>query len=133
MLNQRRQFVYFIAAGGIAAAVNFLSRIAINTWMPYSIAIVLAYLLGMLTAFVLNRAFVFREATNPIHHQAIWFTIINLFAVLQTLGVSLLLAREIFPLLGFGWHRELVAHAIGVATPIITSYIGHKHLSFKIA
>jgi len=120
-------------AGGIAAAVNFLSRIVINAWVPYGTAIVFAYLLGMLTAFVLNRAFVFRGATNPIHHQAIWFTIINLLAVLQTLAVSLLLAREIFPLLGFDWHRELVAHAIGVVTPIVTSYIGHKHLSFKTA
>lgn len=131
MLKEPRQLTYFVLAGGIAAAVNFLTRIALSVWIPYSAAIAIAYLFGMLTAFVLNRAFVFRGATNPMHHQAIWFTLINLLALLQTLAVSLMLARYVFPRLGFNWHRELVAHAIGVATPILTSYIGHKRLSFR--
>ena len=29
------------------------------------------------------------------------------------------------------WHREELAHAAGIATPIFTSYIGHKRLSFR--
>lgn len=131
ILSKHKQLVYFILSGGAAASINFLSRIFLSLWMPFSVAIIVAYIFGMTVAFVLNRCFVFREATNPMHHQAMWFTIINLLAVLQTLAVSLLLARKLFPLLGLDWHRDLIAHAFGVATPILTSYVGHKRLSFK--
>lgn len=126
-----RQFIRFVAVGGIAAVVNFLSRIALNRWMPYAVAILAAYLLGMLTAFVLNRLVVFRNSTNALHEQIFWFCAVNLFAALQTLLVSLLLNDVVFPRLGFQWYAETVAHAIGVAIPIATSFIGHKNFSFR--
>jgi len=120
----------FLIAGGIAACVNFLSRIALNLWMPYAAAIVIAYVLGMITAFVINRAFVFTDANNKLHHQVLWFTAINIAAVLQTLAISLLLAKVIFPRAGFYWHAETLAHAIGIVVPVVTSYLGHKRFSF---
>jgi len=128
---QRKQFLYFILCGGIAAGVNFFSRVLINIWLPYATSIVLAYVLGMITAFVLNRLLVFKETSNPVHHQICWFTVVNLAAVLQTLAVSLLLARIVFPWAGFQWHAETVAHAFGVAVPVLASFVGHKHLSFR--
>jgi putative flippase GtrA len=126
-----RQFIQFIAAGGIAAAINFLSRIALSYRMPYVPAIVIAYVLGMATAFILNRAFVFRRGSNALHHQVFWFSVVNLMAALQTLLVSLLLNDVVFPRIDFQWHTETVAHAIGVAIPVVTSFIGHKRLSFR--
>jgi len=125
------QLTAFAVAGGLAAAANVGSRIVFNRWMPYATAIVLAYVVGMIVAFALNRLFVFRETVNPLHHQAFWFIIVNLAAVLQTLVVSLLLADLVFPHTGFRWHSETVAHAFGVAVPVITSFIGHKKLSFR--
>jgi putative flippase GtrA len=130
---ERKQFLYFILTGGVAAVVNFSSRIVLSHWMSYAEAIATAYAMGMLTAFVLNRLFVFREASNPLYHQAFWFTVVNLAAVLQTLLVSLGLARLLFPAIHFRWHPESVAHAFGVAFPVLTSYIGHKRLSFRNA
>lgn len=126
-----RQFVGFVIAGGIAAAANIGSRIVFSHWLPFVAAIVLAYIVGMLVAFVLNRLFVFRTTVNPLHRQAFWFTVVNLAAVAQTLVVSLLLADVVFPRIGLDWHPETVAHAIGVGIPVITSFIGHKHLSFR--
>jgi len=116
--------------GGVAAAVNVGSRVILNRWMPFSAAIVVAYVCGMLTAFTLNRLFIFRETINPLRHQAFWFVMVNLAAVLQTLIVSLLLADMLFPRIGFGWHSETVAHAIGVVIPVITSFLGHKKFTF---
>ena len=126
-----RQACLFLVAGGIAAGVNFLLRILLNRWMPYAAAIVVAYAFGMLTAFVLNRRLVFPQASKALRHQALWFAIVNLAAVLQTLAISLLLAWVVFPSTGFGWHPETVAHAIGIGIPVITSYIGHKYITFK--
>lgn len=129
----RKQFMHFLMASGCAAVVNIGSRIVWNHWMPYSAAIVAAYICGMLTAFTLNRLFVFRETVNPLHHQAFWFTVVNLAAVVQTLIVSLVLARWLFPTIGFHRHVDTVAHIIGVGVPVITSFIGHKHLTFRKA
>ncbi len=126
-----RQFILFVLAGGIAAAANFLSRIALSEVMRYVPAIVLAYCIGMLTAFLLNRAFVFTTADNPVSQQVRWFLLVNLLAVLQTVLISLFFARWLFPLTGMDFHPETVAHAIGVAVPVITSYLGHRRWTFR--
>jgi len=128
-----RQFVKFVAAGGFAAVVNFGSRILLSNWMPYVPAIVLAYCVGMLTAFIINRQFVFEGSDRPLHHQAWWFTAVNLAAVLQTVAISLMFDRWVFPALGMRWQPESVAHAIGLIVPVFTSFAGHKYLTFRTA
>lgn len=126
-----QRFLKFLIVSGVAAAANIGSRVVFNVWMGYVPAILLAFCVGLTTAFVLNRIFVFKETVNPLHRQAFWFTVVNLAAVVQTLVVSLLLARWLFPFIGFDWHGETVAHAFGVAVPVLTSFVGHKHLSFR--
>jgi len=125
------RFLKFLAVGGFAAAVNFFSRIEFSHYMRYSVAIVLAYLLGMVTAFVFNRLLVFRHTSNALVAQVSWFAAVNAFALLQTLAISLILVKWVLPGMGWNWQPELVAHAIGVAAPVITSYFGHKRLSFR--
>jgi len=120
-----------VAVGGFAAAVNFGSRIGFSTYFPFSVAIILAYLVGMGTAFVLNRLLVFHDSRGPVLVQASWFIAVNVFAVAQTLAISLLLARWLLPAMMWHWHPELLAHAVGVAVPVVTSYFGHKRFSFR--
>jgi putative flippase GtrA len=125
------RFFRFVLAGGTAAVANYGSRFAFSVFLPYPVAIVLAYLVGMLTAFVLNRAFVFHEATNSFANQALWFALVNLAAVVQTLAISLILAWWVLPALGITAHSEAIAHAVGVAVPVVTSYLGHRRLTFR--
>lgn len=127
----RSQFVLFLVVGGAAAAVNFLSRIVINRWTGYAWSVAIAYCIGMATAFVLNRLFVFKESGRSMRHQMTWFVLVNAFALLQTLAVSVLLAKVAFPAIGFQWHAEAVAHMIGITLPLVSSYFGHKYLSFR--
>lgn len=55
----------------------------------------------------------------------------NLVAVLQTWAVSVGLAYYLFPRIGMNWHDRDIAHLVGVAVPVFTSYLGHKRWSFK--
>lgn len=126
-----RRFALFVVAGGIAAIANFISRIVFDLALPYVAAIVLAYGVGMTTAFLLNRAFVFTGAVNPVRQQAYWFVVVNCAAVLQTVAISLLLRDALFPWLGMDYRPETIAHAVGIVVPVFTSYVGHKHLSFR--
>lgn len=126
-----KRFFFFLLSGGIAAAANFGSRILFSLWFPYATAIVLAYLVGMTTAFILMRKLAFKETSNTQRTQIAWFVVVNAVALLQTLAISLLLAKWVFPWLGIRYLDETIAHAIGVAVPVVTSYLGHKYLSFK--
>lgn len=126
-----RQAVLFLLAGGFAALANVTARIGFSHLMPYIPSIVLAYCVGMITAFFLNRAFVFTGATNRLRDQASWFIVINLAAVAQTLAISLLFVRWLFPAAGVQWHPDTLAHIAGVLVPVFTSYFGHKYLSFR--
>ena len=126
-----KQFVGFLLTGGAAAAVNFGSRILLNRWMDYSAAIVVAYLIGMATAFVLARLFVFKQSTQTLHRSAGFFVLINVFAIFQTWLVSIILARHLLPALGVNRFVPEIAHAIGVMVPVFSSYLGHKRWSFR--
>lgn len=121
----------FVLSGGLAACVNVFSRTVFSLWITYPAAIVLAYILGMITAFSLNKIIVFKEAKSRIHHQIVWFVVINLLAIAQTLGISIFLVQWVFPSVRWTFKPELCAHIAGVAIPVVTSYLGHKHLSFK--
>jgi putative flippase GtrA len=126
----RYQFVRFVLVGGIAAAVNILSRIALNLVMSYEAAIVVAYVCGMTVAYLLNKLFVFTPSGRRIHDEYLRFTLVNLVAVAQVWIVSVGLAFYIFPSIGFTWNAETVAHIVGVIIPTFTSYFGHRYFSF---
>ena len=126
-----RQFLVFLLTGGFAAAVNFGSRIVYNQWTDFSVAVVLAYLTGMVTAFVLAKLFVFKESTQSVHHSALWFCLVNGVAVVQTWFISMGLAYYLLPWLGVTRFVPEIAHAAGVIFPVFTSYIGHKRFSFR--
>lgn len=126
-----RQFLVFLLTGGLAAAVNFGSRIVYNQWCDFSTAVILAYLTGMITAFVLARMFVFKQSSQSMHRSALYFTLVNLVAVLQTWLISMGLALYLLPMLGVTHFTREIAHAIGVAAPVFTSYLGHKRWSFR--
>lgn len=126
-----RQFVVFLITGGVAAAVNFGSRILYSEWVGYSPAIVLAYVTGMITAFCLTRVFVFSNSSRTLHASAFYFVLVNVVAAAQTWIISILLAVYILPAAGVEVYVLEIAHAVGVIVPVFTSFIGHKYLSFR--
>ena len=126
-----RQFLAFLITGGLAAAVNFGSRILYNQWLVFSSAVILAYLTGMITAFLLARTFVFTDGSQSVKLSATFFVLVNAVAVLQTWGISMLLAYYVLGWLGITRFVPEIAHAVGVAVPVFTSYLGHKRWSFK--
>jgi len=128
--EERWRFLLFVAAGGVAAAVNIAIRIVFNWAVPYEVAIVLAYVCGMITAYLLNKYFVFEASGRAVASESLRFALVNLAAVAQVWVVSVGLARFVFPAIGFTWRADTVAHIIGVMVPVFTSYLGHKHFSF---
>ncbi|MFM2173232.1 MAG: hypothetical protein RLZZ54_1159 [Cyanobacteriota bacterium] len=130
-LSPRREFLLFLITGGVAALVNVLSRVGFSQLLRFELAVLLAYGVGMLTAYVLARKFVFLQSRTSVRRSFAAFALVNLFAVLQTWLVSVGLRNWLLPLLGIVVLRDLIAHGIGVAVPVLSSYFGHKHISFR--
>jgi putative flippase GtrA len=81
--GQWQQFLAFLITGGIAALVNIGTRIVFNLFMSFEIAVVLAYLCGMTTAYLLARYFVFERSGRAVHDEYIRFTLVNFAAIIQ--------------------------------------------------
>lgn len=126
-----RQFLLFLMAGGTAALVNFFSRMAYNLWLDFSAAVLLAYLSGMLTAFALFRLFVFTQPSRSWHRQALVFAVVNLLGLAQTWAISMGLLYYLLPLLGVHRFAAEISHGLGIVAPVFSSYVGHKHASFR--
>ncbi len=117
--------------GGFAALVNITSRFLLSRVVVFELAVLVAYGIGMVTAYILFRTLVFRHSGRSIASESYRFIVVNAVAVCLVLGVSVLLARVIFPALHFAWHAEDLAHIIAVGIPTITSYIGHSKYTFR--
>lgn len=117
-------------ASGIAALVNFLTRIVFNIWLSFELSVVLAFFAGLTTAYALTRFFVFNAQKVSIVSSGIKFTIVNIVALFQTYFISVYLYYWMENNIDFIFNREF-AHLVGISCPVITSYIGHKYYSFR--
>jgi len=126
------QFVRFLVIGGVAAAANIGSRIVFSLWLPYFSAIALAFCVGLITGFLLNRGWVFEKTGRAWTLEGTLFLLVNLVGLGQTVFISWLLADFVLPWLGQRTLALETAHAIGVIVPVVTSFLGHKYLTFRI-
>lgn len=128
----RAEALRFVGVGALAAAVNFGSRIVLSLVVPFVSAVTLAFFVGLATAFVLNRNWVFRRRTRAAWRiEAARFTIVNLAGLPLTVIVSVWLATRLLPALGVQNGREALAHLCGIGATVVSSYLAHKWWSFR--
>jgi len=121
----------FLALGGLAAAVNLVMRALLQPLLGFELAVAVAYICGMIVAYVLFRAFVFGASSRSIASEAWRFTIVNLVSMALVWVISVGLARIVFPALAFTWHADDIAHVAGLLSPALTSWIGHRRYTFR--
>jgi putative flippase GtrA len=126
-------FVRFALAGGAAAAANWIAGRLLEPLTGLDASIVLAYGVGMITAFVLNKVFVFDKSGRAAGEEFARFALVNVLAVGIVWSVTALLARVVFPAVNFNWHADAVAHAVGICAPILPSFLLHRAFSFAAA
>jgi putative flippase GtrA len=124
-------FMLFLVAGGLAALVNLVSRYLLTPVVGYEASIVIAYLVGMLVAFLLFRTLVFGRSGRSFGDESFRFVIVNIVALALVWVISVTLARTVFPALDFTWHSEDIAHFVGTCVPALSSYLGHSIYTFR--
>ena len=129
-MKPTKQFLLFIVAGGFAALVNIISRALLSLFMNFSSSVLIAYFIGMVIAFILTKKFVFLSKNLDDKKSFLSFTLVNLFAVIQTYFISIYFREMILISFSKTSLANLISHTIGVLFPVITSFFGHKYLSF---
>jgi putative flippase GtrA len=129
--GKMRQFWAFVLVGGLAAIVNWFSRIMFSAQgMTFEVAVVVAYILGMATAYLLSRMFVFEKTGRSLAGEIWRFSLVNLGSLVVVFVVSVSLERWILPGMGWTWRPAELAHGVGVLSPVLTSYLGHRYFTF---
>lgn len=125
-----KQFIGFFLVGGVAASLHWLSRILLSKWMSFSVAIFIAYLIGMGIAFTLNKIYVFPRSKRPTHKQARDFVLINLVFLPIVWGAAMALESLMrrWPIIE---NPEAVAHGAAIAIPMFLTFLGYKLFAFK--
>jgi putative flippase GtrA len=124
------RFLIFLIVGGVSALINVAARLLLSQVMSFEAAIILAYVVAMLMAYILSRLFVFETSGRSVGDELSRFAIVNVVAIVQVWLVTLALNYHVLPWIGWPYNHELTAHLIGVASPVFTSYLGHKYFSF---
>lgn len=125
-----KQFAQFVMVGGLAAVLHWLARYLLNLWLPFGWAVVIAYLVGMAVAFVLNSLVVFPKAAKPRAVQVRDFVLINL-AFLPVVWLASLQVDLWLTALGMVRHSHELAHAIAIPIPMLATFLLYKFLAFK--
>ncbi len=130
-LSEKIRFARFLLTSGTSAVINVATRWLLSLVLVYEAAVSLAYVVGMVTAFLLARLFVFERAAGSTHEQFARFALVNAVGFTQVWLVSVGLVRLILPAIGFGWNAETIAHVVGLGSLTATSYFLHKWFSFR--
>lgn len=125
------QFARFLLVGGIALLCHWLSRFAFNAWVSYAWAIVFAYLVGILVAFLLNKAYVFPFSERSLRFEVTSFFFVNIAAFPVVWAIAYVLGEL---LLVYYFPRQLalaLAHGFAIALPVFVNYALHKLITFR--
>ena len=125
-----KQFLLFLFVGGLAALLNWLSRIIFSYWLQFSYAVMFAYGVGVTVAFILNSIFVFKCSVEPLKNQIISFAIINL-AFLPVVWFSSIMLNNYLISLNFIKYPKETAHGLAVCLPSLVTFLLYKFFAFK--
>jgi len=130
-LSTSHQFIAFALVGLASTIFNLASRYGFELFFTYEFSLIGANAVGVISAFLMNRWFVFRSTDSQLLTELTRFVAVNLVGIAVAWGVAVLLYRQVFPALAVTWHPDLLAHAIGIAVPVLPNYFAHKVWTFN--
>jgi putative flippase GtrA len=125
------QFGRFLVAGGVALVLHWLSRFVFNLYVGYGWAIVMAYLVGILVAFVLNKIFVFPFSERSVGFELGLFFAVNIAAFPLVWAVAYVLGEWVLR----SWLPRdpafALAHGTAITLPVLVNFVIHKFITFR--
>ena len=119
-----KEFILFAIVGVSNTVINFIVyAILVFFNMPYLIANVIGYGVGMLNSYLLNKNFVFQKKEGG---SSIFFKFVLINVITVTVHSILLY----FFVSVFGWHK-IYSQAFVTIITLVLNYLGNKLWTFK--
>ena len=125
-----KQFLVFLAVGSVAALLHWSARLLLNVWMPFAIAVIVAYGVGITVGFMLNSVFVFPNSEKPKRQQMRDFVLVNL-TFFPVVWLASLKINDYLKSLGMTGYSEELAHALAIPLPVVATFLIYKFFAFK--
>ena len=119
-----KEFILFALVGVSNTVINFIVyTILVTISMPYLLANVIGYGVGMINSYLLNKYFVFqkKEGDSSVFLKFVLVNIITVtvHSILLYFFVSI-----------FGWHK-IYSQAFVTIITLVINYLGNKLWTFK--
>lgn len=98
--------------------------------MTFPVAVAIAYIVGILSAFELNRRIVFPTTNRPMAKQARDFILINV-AFFPIVWLAAILFRIILEHIGITHFVDGIAHGLAIALPMLITFLLYKFVAFR--
>lgn len=121
----------FLICGTLAAAINWVARMILSLWMSFSLAVVLAYAIGMLAGFLLYRRYVWTSSARSLPAQILAFIAVNIAVAGLVLLVAIGLVTVGDLLIGRSGLTEALAHGVAIAVGAAANYVTHREITFR--
>lgn len=130
------QFIKYFAFSGIAALANIGLRFSLSTLsgVNFYLAVTIAYLLGMVINFALNKNLNFPRGPRPYYHEARSFVVVALVGLLLTnlfASFYLFTFDEVMTTSLNAGVKETIALITAVGLVSIYSFFAHKYLTYR--
>lgn len=130
-LRLPHRFIIFVLLGGSAALLNLGLRYVANFFLTFEVSIAIAYGLSMIYGFLIFKHLVFKPAIGKATHvEFSRFALVNVASFALVMLVSVTFEYVILPFLNITHYTREIAHFIGVASPVVTSYYAHRRFTF---
>ena len=129
-----KQFLRFLLVGGIAALANFFSRFLFQTYFPYTPSVALAFTLGTIISFILNKTFTFASYDEKTSIQLIKFLLAGIVCVaLASIIAYLGMAFYHIARISFVTEKKMesIVHIIAIGLTTIYNFLAMKFFSFR--
>lgn len=120
----------FVVAGGIASAVNWLTRLGFSFVVSFPVALAIGATVGMTIGFTLYRAWVFPGSTRRLDAQTVLFLLVNAVTASFVIGASVVIAALLADLPLSVRNQQNLAHAVAIGLGAFISFVGHRSLTF---
>jgi len=124
-----RQFVCFVGVGISAMLLHWLARIILSMWLPFSIAVIIAYFFGIVIAYELNKKFVFFVQDVSARYFKN-FALVNL-AFLPIVWLMSISINVVLIDYGIDYHTEKISHGIAICIPPFLTFLIYKFKVFN--
>lgn len=120
----------FLLAGGLAAAVNWITRFPLSILFSFQASVAIAYIFGMVVGFEVYRRWVFLGSSISLRGQILRFVIVNAISATFVVTIAIVFLTWSIELgLPTKW-AEAVAHGLAIGIGALLNFPAHKIVTF---